>query len=457
MSNTATIIKVHHLRKLVKLLAAKSPPTFVQEIKDIRTTSEETVTFECIFSGTPTPGKSKVILLFAFSFTLILIVDIVWYHNDKVIRNTDKIKVRIEKNRTTCTVKKVSKENTGVYVCKAVSDAGVTVTKAKLYIQEVPHPKKKELEEKTAEQQEEKVKKERVKLEKTIKKKPQKPSVVTTELEETIEVKETRPIETTEEIPDVIEEDRAKSILPVHTPLQTEAIASCKKIDESEEIVPKDKAEEVISPAEPLYIEESTVDDVTKEFKDKKPKTRQATVDVEETTLQSAVVTEVKLQQVIERVEEIIAKEEIKMAKEITEILETIKVKEFGPGENPLREIAEIGYLLRNGITTKEITVLYHEEKFPSLKTPEAQSALVSVIERKGYGPLVSEVLTEEKTVDEKELAATVGFRAFMKMVDLKHVTVEEVITHFKPDDFIHHAWQTTELKEVQSTLITNN
>lgn len=341
--------------------------------------------------------------------------------------------------------------NVGVYVCKAVSDAGIAVTKAKLYIQEVPLPKKKELTENIAEQQEETIRKERVKIEKkTIKKKPKKPSVVTTELEETVEIEETRPIETTEQITDKVVEDKAKPVLPVHTPLQTEAVASCKKIDESEDIVLEDKAEQIISPAEPLLIEESTADELPRQLKQKKPKTRHAVAEVEESVLDSAVITEVKLEQIIERVEEIVAREEIKMAKEITEILNTIKVKEFGPGEYPLREIAEIGYLLRNGITTKEITVLYHEEKFPSLKSPEAQSALVSVIERKGYGPLVSEVLTEEKTVDEKELAATVGFRAFMKMIDLKHVTVEEVITHFKPDDFIHHAWQSTEVKEVR-------
>lgn len=36
--------------------AAQSAPTFVQEIKDVRTTETETVTFEGLFSGTPTPG-----------------------------------------------------------------------------------------------------------------------------------------------------------------------------------------------------------------------------------------------------------------------------------------------------------------------------------------------------------------------------------------------------------------
>lgn len=410
---------------------------------------DETVVFECIFSGTPTPGYFKHLRLFDYVL-IIIITDIIWYHNDKIIRNSEKVKVRIEKNRTTCTVKTVSQDNAGVYLCKAVSDAGMVVTKAKLYVQDIPLAKKKDLEEKVAQQQEETVKKERVKIEKkVIKKKSQKPSLVPPELEETLEISETRPLETTEQIKDTIEEDKAKPVLPVHSPLQTEAVATCKKIDDSEEIIFKEKAEEVVSPVEPLYIEESTADELTKEFKERKPKPQRAAPEVTEALLDTALITEVKLEQIIERVEEVIANEDIKMAKEITELLETINAKEFGPGEYPLREIAEIGYLLRNGITTKEITVLYNEEKFPSLKTTEAQSALVSVIERKGYGPLISEVFTEEKTVDEKELAATVGFRAFMKMIDRKHVTVEEVITYFKPDDFIHHIWQSTEMKEV--------
>jgi hypothetical protein len=37
--------------------ATQCAPTFVQEIVDLRAVELETVTFECQFSGTPTPGK----------------------------------------------------------------------------------------------------------------------------------------------------------------------------------------------------------------------------------------------------------------------------------------------------------------------------------------------------------------------------------------------------------------
>lgn len=361
------------------------------------------------------------------------------------------MKVRIEKNKTTCTIKNVSTENVGVYICKAVSDIGLAVTKAKLYVQEGPQTKKTELQIKVAEEQEEKVKKERVKLEKKAQRKVKQSTITTTDFEKPVEVEEISPLETTEQITETIEEkQKAKPVLPVLSPLQTEAIASCKKIDDTKEAPEElEKAKELVSPVEPLYIEESISEDIVESIGEKKPKTRRAKPETTSGVSETATIAEVKLEAIIERVEEIIAKEEIKMAKEITEVLETIHAKEFGPGEYPLREIAEIGYLIRNGITIKEVSVLYSEDKFPALKTPEAQSALVNVVERKGYGPLISEVLTEESVVDEKLMAATVGFRAFMKMVELKHATIEEVITQFTPDDFVQHAWETTETKEV--------
>lgn len=380
------------------------------------------------------------------------ILDIIWYHNDKIIRNTENVKIRIEKNKTSCTIKNASNENVGVYVCKAVSDIGLAVTKAKLYVKEITEAKKKEkLELKVAEEIEEKVKKERVKVEKKVQRKVKQTKITTTDFEKPVEVEEIRPQESTEQITEVLDEkQQAKPVLQILSPLQTEAIASCKKIDDAEEEIQQlETAKELVSPVEPLYIEESISEHITESFGQKKPKSRRAKPETTPGVSETATIAEVKLEEIIVRVEEIIAKEEIKMAKEITEILETVRAKEFGPGEYPLREIAEIGYLIRNGITIKEVSVLYSEDKFPALKTPEAQSALVNVVERKGYGPLISEVLTEETVVDEKLMAATVGFRAFMKMIELKHATIEEVITQFVPEDFVQHAWEATETQEV--------
>lgn len=364
--------------------------------------------------------------------------------------------MRIEDHRTTCTIDEVSKENVGTYICKAVSDIGLAVTKAKLYVQEIPETKKKEILIRKAQERQEKIKKERVKIEKKREERRQRKSLVPVDVEETkpLGVTEVQAIERTEElVTKPIEKERAKPTLDIQQPLGTEAIASCKKIDEvltSDIVQEKEKAQELLSPQEPMYSQEVQAEEGLANLPEIIPRPRKAQPQTQETTLVSefADITEIKLEEIIERVEKIIRKSELKMAKEVTEMLEFIKVKEFGPGEQPLKEIAEIGYLVKNGISTKEITVLYNENKFPSLTTPQAQSALVNVVERKGHGPLISEVLTDE-TVDESVLAATVGFRALMKMVEESYVTIEEVITSFIPEDFIQRAWESTEVTEV--------
>lgn len=177
---------------------------------------------------------------------------------------------------------------------------------------------------------------------------------------------------------------------------------------------------------------------------EEKPKKRKAKSEKKQTTVERVTVTEVKVEQVIkEQVEEI--------AKEVEELMTILHAPDFGPGELPLRELATIGYLVRQGVSVNEINEsLYQTDKFPALRTPDAQSALVQLVEREGHGPLISQVLTEETTTDESIVAATVGFRAFMRMVELQHATIEEVITHFAPEDFRPHAWEITEATEVR-------
>lgn len=145
-----------------------------------------------------------------------------------------------------------------------------------------------------------------------------------------------------------------------------------------------------------------------------------------------------------------------KMADEVNEVLEMIEAHKFGSGEKPLRELATIGYLVQRGITVTEITHLYNADSFPALMNPEAQAALVLLVERQGHGTLISEVLTEETTVDDEHMfASTVGFRAFMRMIQQEHVTIEEVITHFRAEDFESHEWKHAEAKTVERTEYT--
>lgn len=142
--------------------------------------------------------------------------------------------------------------------------------------------------------------------------------------------------------------------------------------------------------------------------------------------------------------------ETTKYSSEVNEILDCINAGNYGVGEKPLRDLATIGYLIRNGTSIYEITNLYNRNEFPSLKLPESQSALVQLVEREGHAKLISEVLSEETNEEESVVAATVGFRAFLRMIELKHTTVEEVITHFVREDFLTQIWKTVQITEVR-------
>lgn len=137
-----------------------------------------------------------------------------------------------------------------------------------------------------------------------------------------------------------------------------------------------------------------------------------------------------------------------KLGDEVNEILETIEAEKFGTGELSLRELATIGCLLRKGMTVTEIIQLYHSNVFPALRIPESQAAMVQLVERQGFESLISEVITEESTEDEQLFGSTVGFRAFMKMIEMNNVSVEDIIAKFRCEDFYTHEWKQNEMKE---------
>lgn len=147
---------------------------------------------------------------------------------------------------------------------------------------------------------------------------------------------------------------------------------------------------------------------------------------------------------------------EIKHSVEVNEILESMRAPEFGPGEGPLRELATIAYLVRHGVSVSDITTFYQTDSFPALQTPESQAALVQLLEREGHANIVSEVLTEETEIDEAVIA-TAGFRAFMRMVEMKHATVEEIITHFSPADFVSQDWKVEDANQVKTISLCLN
>ena len=139
----------------------------------------------------------------------------------------------------------------------------------------------------------------------------------------------------------------------------------------------------------------------------------------------------------------------VRQSVQVNEMLKNMRAAEFGPGEAPLRDLATIAYLVKHGISVNEINSFYQASQFPALQTPDAQSALVLLLEREGHANIVTEVLTEETGVDDTFVASYAGFTAFMRMVEMHHASVEEIITHFLPEDFVGHKWKTETAHEV--------
>lgn len=346
----------------------------------------------------------------------ILISEILWYKDDKVIRTDDRYTIENKDNRTTCTVKKCVKASEGTYMCKAVSDIGMAITKAKLTVydsadkmRKAKHIKQKDKKEKVIKREEEIVQEETAKITEDI-------------IDSAVVTEEVQVMEKPKTVKK-IDKQKAKTVVTEADYVETVDVATYKKSDKKEKSPKKDKAEPIVTPQEYLISSQPVKEEMVQPFED----------------------TYETQKGIIRMVEG-----DSRTVAEINELLEVINAKEFGPGESPLRELAKIGFMMRNGLTIDQIESLYDSEYFPALRVPQSQSALVRLVERQGHGALITEVLTEETTQDEDVIAAKVGFRAFLKMVELKHSSVEEVIAHFYPEDFKPRSWEQKEAQEVK-------
>lgn len=254
--------------------------------------------------------------------------------------------------------------------------------------------------------------------------------------EGTVKLEEAEPFE------EKTDKVKAKPRLDLAQPVETSATASMKKVDESTEEIKEDKAKKILPVQEPLTVSETQPEERVKDVPEEKKTPKKAKKGKEDKKPEEKVIVSKVTTQILE---------EAGRSTEVEEIMEMMKVKEFGPAEKPLRELAKIGFMVRQGVSVTEINELYQADKFPALRTPQAQSALVQVVERKGFSPLISEVLTEESTIDETT-ASTVGFKALMRMVEQNHATVEETLTELAPEDFKPESWITREATEVSST-----
>jgi hypothetical protein len=96
-----------------------------------------------------------------------------------------------------------------------------------------------------------------------------------------------------------------------------------------------------------------------------------------------------------------------------------------------------------------QVTTLYEAAEFPSLHSEEAQSAMVKLVEQVGHSAFISEVVTAESSVQE---TLTGVFKAFLRSMQVEHLSVEDVLTLLGPEDFKPHTWREEHAQEVRFT-----
>lgn len=65
------------------------------------------------------------------------IVDIIWYHDGKLLKQTSNVRIKIKDDKTVVTIKKAVEDDAGTYVCKATNRIGIAETKAKLTVKSI--------------------------------------------------------------------------------------------------------------------------------------------------------------------------------------------------------------------------------------------------------------------------------------------------------------------------------
>lgn len=348
--------------------------------------------------------------------------------------------------KASCTILNVTKELTGTYMCKAVNDASQDVTKAKLDLASSSSSAA------------------------TTTAATSKTTATTSLTESMSSSKQTSQTSEITESKTIKESSHTKT--EKKTKLNKKTARTQKSTKE------ENKTEVRVAQVQQMSEEEIETDETQIELKPSYQAHLEVTRDnthVERISDASLIEVSAKNQhyesedvEIIEETEEIHVKiykevfsseelENFKVADEVNAILETIEAHQFGSGERPLREIATVAHLLKRGVEITEIIQLYDNDFFPALKLPESQSALVQLVERQGYENLIAEILHDSSTEDENLLASTVGFRAFMRMVEVTKVAIEEIITNFKFEDFVSQEWKHKEIKDSEIVEVTES
>lgn len=333
----------------------------------------------------------------------------------------------VEEQEATLEILKITNEDCGPYTCKLINEIGMTMTRGKIEIS-------------SSSSVVEEVEKSKTK---TFKKKAGKKTVVrrSAGASESQAVQRTEirivPASTAETTMNVIKVRQPVSILVEKSEVSEVMEVKDRKVADAEK-----RTSQIIEEVEEIEEEEEFEEKVEREeeveVKEEKKETYTSTKRIEITKTVEIIRTKISQKTItIEDVQVISHHEEVQW------LLESIEAESFGTiGESALRDLATIGLLLRYGINHYEITYMYEQNIFISLKKPESQSALVQLVEREGHEELISQILSESSNEDETILAATVGFKAFIRMIQTYEITIEIVIRKFVREDFISQDWK---------------
>ncbi|EDW50159.1 GM14145 [Drosophila sechellia] len=349
--------------------------------------------------------------------------DIQWYFNNVQLRASEKYRMVVQEQEATLEIMKITSEDCGYYNCKLINEIGMTMTRAKFDISSTSSIV------------------EETKAKTTVKKKSGKKTIVKrsgTSESQNVQKTEIRIIPTSavETSMNVIKVKQPVSILVEKSEISEVLVVKDREVADAEErrsqLIEEIEEEEEIE----KKVQHEEEDEVEVQVEQKESYTSSKKIEITKTVEQ----IRTKISEKIITIEDV---QVLSHHEEVQWLLESIEAESFGQiGESALRDLATIGLLLRYGCEHYEITYMYEQNIFISLKKPESQSALVQLVEREGHEELISQILSESSNEDETILAATVGFKAFIRMIQTYEITIEIVIRKFVREDFISQDWK---------------
>lgn len=326
-------------------------------------------------------------------------IAIVWYHNNKALINGEKFRILTNDEKSTLIIRCVERDDYGFYICKAINDAGDVTTRGKL------------IEAFSALDDDEGRKKSEKKTKKMRRVAKSTDGKMTSSVNVEATVRSSK--------------KASKSSTKIIGDNNVDASATFKrkivKVPEKCSRNVEASSELTITKTEEIYVQETEETFIS---------------EVEHKTCHTTIT--------INDLKDI---NDLKNSKEVNEILSKLSGKNFGTEEESVKELATVSFMLQSGLSTSDVQKLFQANQFPNLQKTESQSALVQLLEREGHETIVSEIMSEknEHEIDES-FVASVGFRAFLKMIDEKKAKADELILSIKPEDFTSWKNQASEV-----------